>query len=161
MFAILSDLAGMPEPLVIGSSFMTLPSVNTATGQHFPRVVEFDAYPGYDGQAQKVLPPDFLIKDCKKVGIYGTSEGQIGLCVSAPGIFFPETEKKEPRDSWFVITCGEVLLATVQTKGILAGAFSGTLPTGCFGEDFHSEDETELAQEKIPGKASPLPIRSC
>ena len=147
MFAILSDLVGLPEPLVIGSSFKTLPNMNTSTGQYYPRVVEFDAYPGYDGVAQQVLPPDYIIKDCKKVGIYGTTEGKIGLCVSAPGIFFPETERREPRDSWFAVTCGEVLLAQVQTKGILAGAFSGTLPMGSFGEDYHSEDENELSQD--------------
>ena len=81
MFAVLSDLAGLPEPLTIGSSFRTLPSVNTITGQRNPRVVEFDDYPGWDGQAQRTLPPDFLIKDCKKVGIYGATEGLL-VCVA-------------------------------------------------------------------------------
>ena len=81
MFVVLSNLAGLPEPLTIGSSFKTLPAVNTVTGQMNPRVVEFDDYPGWDGQAQKILPPDHLIKDCKKIGIYGTTEGQL-VCVS-------------------------------------------------------------------------------
>ena len=32
--------------------------------------------------------------------------------------------------------------------GVVAGAFSGTLPAGSFGEDYHSEDENELYQDK-------------
>ena len=148
MFAVLSDMAGLPGPLVIGSSFRTFPDVNSSTGQNYPRVVEFDAYPGYDGYAQYALPANYVIQDCKKIGIYASTEGKFGLCVCAPGIFFPETERNEPRDSWFIITCGEVLLAQVQTMGVVAGVFSGTLPTGEFGEDYHPEDENEHYQDR-------------
>ena len=161
MFAILSDLAGLPEPLVIGSSFKTLPNMNTSTGQYYPRVVEFDAYLGYDGVAQQVLPPDYIIKDCKKVGIYGTTEGKIGLCVSAPGIFFPETEKREPRDSWFAVTCGEVPLAQVQTKGILAGAFLELFPWALLVKITTLRMSMSFPRICQTGKAYPWPSRSC
>ena len=87
--------------------------------------------------------------------------GAIGLCVLAPGVFLPETEARGPRDSWFVITNGEVLLATVQSKGILAGAFSGTLQDGVLERTSTLGMQQSWPRKKIPGKISPSPSRSC